>query len=211
MKPKIQVALDLTELSKALHVASEVSEYIDYIEAGTPLIKVEGLRCVSVLKKEFGDKAIVADLKTVDTGYLEAALAYSHGADYTTVLGLSDIKTIEDAIRARDEYKRGLMIDLLNVCEAVKVLELDKLGPDYLIVHSGIDMQHRGIAPFQFLSAVLSVNPRSKIGVAGGLNKYNVELLRNLKVDLIVVGGAITKSENPRRSAKEIYDIVCTF
>ena len=57
---------------RALAVAREaVAGGADWVEAGTPLIKAEGLTAVRALKAEFPDKTIVADMKTMDAGRVE--------------------------------------------------------------------------------------------------------------------------------------------
>ena len=154
MRPRLQVALDLTSLEDALKIARTVADYIDFLEAGTPLIKVEGLRSVEALKNEFPDKVVVADMKTMDTGYLEASLAFEYGADYSTVMAAADIDTIRGAIDAAREYGKGVMVDLMGISDTGYVDEIAGLGPSFLIVHSGIDMQHRGVTPFAFLKEV---------------------------------------------------------
>jgi len=108
MRPRIQVALDLLRIQDALNIASKVAEYIDYLEAGTPLIKAEGLKAVSLLKKEFGDKVVVADMKTMDTGYLEASLAYEYGADYSTVMAAADMALSLERLRQEINIRGGL-------------------------------------------------------------------------------------------------------
>ena len=208
MRPKIQVALDLLRIQDALNIASKAAEYVDYLEAGTPLIKAEGLRAVTLLKKEFGDKVVVADMKTMDTGFLEASIAYEAGADYATVMAAADIGTVSGAVEARDKYGRGIMVDLLGVKDLEIARELDRLKPDYLLIHSGIDMQHRGIMPFEPVKKLSNMGLSAKIGVAGGLNKENIRGLKGLKVDLIIVGGYITKADDPGRAAKEVLEAV---
>ena len=208
MRPKIQVALDLLRIQDALNIASKAAEYIDYLEAGTPLIKAEGLRAVTLLKKEFGDKVVVADMKTMDTGFLEASIAYEAGADYATVMAAADIGTVSGAVEARDKYDKGIMVDLLGVKNLEIARELDRLKPDYLLIHSGIDMQHRGIMPFEPVKKLSNMGLSAKIGVAGGLNKENIKGLKGLKVDLIIVGGYITKADDPGRAAKEVLEAV---
>ncbi len=67
--PILQVALDFANLSQALRVAEEaVAGGAQWLEAGTPLIKSEGLGSVRELKKRFPDHTIVADMKTMDAG-----------------------------------------------------------------------------------------------------------------------------------------------
>jgi|Deesub1362A_J573_1020465.scaffolds.fasta_scaffold00012_19 3-hexulose-6-phosphate synthase len=208
MRPKIQVALDLLRIQDALNIASKAAEYVDYLEAGTPLIKAEGLRAVTLLKKEFGDKVVVADMKTMDTGFLEASIAYEAGADYATVMAAADIGTVSGAVEARDKYGKGIMIDLLGVEDLEYARKLDELKPDYLLIHSGIDMQHRGIMPFEPVKKLSNMGLSAKIGVAGGLNKENIGGLQGLKVDLIIVGGFITKADDPGKAAKEVLEAV---
>lgn len=56
-KPILQVALDLIELDRAVQIAKEAVEGGgDWIEAGTPLIKSEGMNAVRTLKKSFPQK-----------------------------------------------------------------------------------------------------------------------------------------------------------
>ncbi|HPP12329.1 MAG TPA: orotidine 5'-phosphate decarboxylase, partial [bacterium] len=82
MKTLLQVALDFVDLPRALKVAGEaVAAGVDLLEAGTPLIKACGLEAVRVLRREFPGTKIVADMKVMDTGRLEADIAFKAGAD----------------------------------------------------------------------------------------------------------------------------------
>src|SRR5213594_1750100 len=66
MEPVLQVALDHMHLKRALLAAKEaVDGGADWLEAGTPLVKSEGIEVVRQLKKSFPGKTIVADLKTM--------------------------------------------------------------------------------------------------------------------------------------------------
>jgi len=85
-KPRLQVALDFETLDDALAISREVAPFIDILEAGTPLIKSEGVRAIQTLKDAHPDKLVCADLKTVDAGYLEVKMAAKAKADIVTVL-----------------------------------------------------------------------------------------------------------------------------
>ena len=53
MEPTLQLALDVYNISQALRVAREaVKGGVDLIEAGTPLIKSEGLEAVRKLRRD---------------------------------------------------------------------------------------------------------------------------------------------------------------
>lgn len=94
----LQIALDFLSLDEALKVASASHIYVDIIEAGTPLIKSEGIRAVEILKKNFHGKKIFADLKIMDAGLLEARMAFEAGADMISVCAQASIETIKEAI-----------------------------------------------------------------------------------------------------------------
>lgn len=199
---KIQLALDFLKFKDALKIAKQVKDYIDWIEAGTPLIKSEGIEVVRKLKRKFPKKKIVADLKTMDVGALEAELAIKAGADLVTVLGAADNKTIKDAILVARKNKKKCVVDLINT-DPTRWKEIEKLKPDYLGIHVGIDQQLRGVNPLEQLK---KLRTKSKIVVAGGINKEKIKELVRRNVDVAIIGGAITRSKNPKKAAKEIRE-----
>ena len=75
MKPIVQISLDLTNIDEALETAAlAMRAGVDWLEAGTPLILAEGLHGVRALRAAFPNTPIIADLKTMDGGYLEAEM-----------------------------------------------------------------------------------------------------------------------------------------
>ncbi|MHC5057818.1 MAG: orotidine 5'-phosphate decarboxylase / HUMPS family protein, partial [Planctomycetota bacterium] len=79
--PVLQVALDFVDLERALRCAREAAAGgAGRLEAGTPLIKSEGLDCVRRLHAEFPGTEIVADMKTMDAGRTEMEAAAKAGA-----------------------------------------------------------------------------------------------------------------------------------
>ncbi len=197
---KLQLALDFSKLDDALKVAEQAGKYCDIIEAGTPLIKSEGLRSVQELRRMFPGKIIVADMKTMDTGAFEAGLAADAGADITTVCGAADMATVKGAI---DEgRKRGIQVavDLINVPPS-KWKALDALNPDYLCIHAGIDQQGEGKNPLTLLK---KLKAKSKVMAAGGINAKTAPVAVKEGAEVVIVGAAITKARDPEQAAKEI-------
>src|SRR5437867_12558780 len=100
MEPVLQVALDHMHLKRALLAAKEAVEGgADWLEAGTPLVKSEGIEVVRELQKSFPGKTIVADLKTMDTGAFEVEIAAKAGAVVITVRGSAYDATVREAVR----------------------------------------------------------------------------------------------------------------
>ena len=95
MKPIVQISLDLTNIEEALETAAMAMRAgVDWLEAGTPLILAEGLNCVRELRRNFPETPIVADLKTMDGGYLEAEMMAQAGATHVVVMSRAHEETI---------------------------------------------------------------------------------------------------------------------
>ena len=205
MNSILQVALDLINGHRAIQIAKEAVEGgADWLEAGTPLIKSEGLEIVRKLKKEFPDKTIVADMKTMDTGALEVEIASKAGADVVCILGVADDETIKEAVRASRKYGTKVMVDVIGVDDKVKrAKELEKLGVDYICVHVGIDEQMRGENPIEITKEIVK-NIDIPVAIAGGLNSETVVDAVNAGASIIIVGGAITKAPNVTEATRMI-------
>ena len=201
----LQLALDILNLDRAISMTKEaVPGGIDWIEAGTPLIKSEGMEAIRELKRIFPDKKIIADMKTMDTGDFETEMASKAGADIISILGASDDSTIKEAIKAAKKYNSEIMIDLINVKNKVdRAAEVQKMGAKYVCIHAGIDQQMKGENPLQDIKDVKeAVN--IIIATAGGLNSENIPDVVSAGADIVIVGGAITKASNLLEATKRI-------
>ena len=195
----------MLNLDRAISIAKEaVSGGVDWIEAGTPLIKSEGMEAIRELKRTFPDKKIIADMKTMDTGDFETEMASKAGADIISILGASDDSTIKEAIKAAKKYNSEIMIDLINVKDKVgRAAEVQKMGAKYVCIHVGIDQQMKGENPLQDIKDVKdAVN--ITIATAGGLNSENAPEVVNAGADIVIVGGAITKAANLLEATQRI-------
>lgn len=204
--PKIQVAVDERYLKDALPIAEAAYRGgADIIEAGTPLIKSEGLRAVKEFRRLCPNSIIVADLKTFDTGWLETELAAEYGADIVTVMGATDDYTIKDAVGAARKYGLKVMVDLMNLKDPIaRAIEVEKLGVDYVCLHVGISAQTREREIDQKLSLIerLVNSVKIPVAVAGGIKIEVVPLLIKAGAKILIVGGAITKSANPEEATR---------
>jgi 3-hexulose-6-phosphate synthase/6-phospho-3-hexuloisomerase len=208
-RPVLQVALDFENLSRALQAAREaIDGGAEWVEAGTPLIKSEGLDAIRELKKAFPGHRIVADMKVMDTGAFEAEIAAKAGADLVTVLGTADDDTIAEAVRAGEKYGAEVVVDLLNVPDPVaRAKRVGELGAAAVCLHIGIDMQMQAKTPFATLEAVAKASP-IPVAVAGGLNSETVAQATRAGAQILIVGGAITKSADIRSATQKIRQAI---
>lgn len=147
MRPIVQLSLDIVVLEEALQTAHMgMRAGIDWLEAGTPLILSEGMHGVRALRAEFPDTPIVADLKTMDGGYLEAQLMAQAGATHVVVMERAHEETIKVVVKAGRDFGVKVMGDNLGAPDMVaSAKRLEDLGCDYIIHHIGFD-ERNGIA-----------------------------------------------------------------
>jgi 3-hexulose-6-phosphate synthase len=197
---KIQLALDRLKIAEAINIAKQVEDSVDWIEVGTSLIKEFGVTSIKKIKNAFPNKTIVADVKTNDNARYEFEMCFEAGADVATVMGVSPLVTIDICMEVAARYNKKVMIDLLNTSEEQK-LELQKYRDAIFCLHVSKDQQEEsGMANRG--AAVGQLNDSLQIAAAGGITIGSLEQLKStVNPDVIIVGGAIAKAENPSEAA----------
>jgi 3-hexulose-6-phosphate synthase/6-phospho-3-hexuloisomerase len=143
MKATVQLSLDLIDLEEACRTAAmALRAGVDWLEAGTPLILADGARAVRELRARFPETPIVADLKIMDGGWLEAELMAKAGANLVVVMGQAHEETVELVIKAGRDLGVKVMGDNMAMPDPVAgAKRLEDLGCDYIIHHIGYDMR----------------------------------------------------------------------
>jgi 3-hexulose-6-phosphate synthase/6-phospho-3-hexuloisomerase len=206
MWPVLQVALDLMHLKRSVEIAREsIDGGVDWIEAGTPLIKSEGAEAIRTLRREFPGRKLVADTKTMDVGSFEVEIAAKAGADVITVMGLADDSTVSEAVMAARKYGAEVMVDMLNVQDAAgRSRAVEKLGVSYICLHMGIDQQMKGKnAPTDILKSVVATTS-IPVAVAGGITAETAGSYVRAGASIIIVGGGIIKTGDITGAARDM-------
>jgi 3-hexulose-6-phosphate synthase / 6-phospho-3-hexuloisomerase len=211
MSAVLQVALDFVNADRALAVAREAAAGgAQWIEAGTPLIKSEGLDIIRKLRAEFPDHEVVADMKTMDAGRGEVEIAAKAGASVVHILGLASDSTLKESIEAGHKYGAKIGVDMINVVDPVaRAREVAAWGAHHVIVHIGIDQQMEGATPFDLLKKI-SENVDVKLACAGGINSESVVDAVSAGADILIVGGSITKSSDAKAATAGILEAATT-
>jgi 3-hexulose-6-phosphate synthase/6-phospho-3-hexuloisomerase len=213
--PYLQIALDLVNTHRALQIAEEATNGgVEWIEAGTPLIKAEGMEIIRKLHKKFPNHTIVADMKTVDGGAIEIEIAAKAGANVVLMLGGSDDASVTEAVEAAKKYGVLLGCDTIDIPPeklVERALELEKLGVDMICSHVGIDMQtiYGGEKTLEVAQKLKkNLNPTTWLAIAGGINSETAAKAKEIGVDVIIVGGSLYKSKEPEQTAKKIKSAI---
>lgn len=209
MKPIVQISLDLTHMEEALETAAMAMRAgVDWLEAGTPLILAEGLHGVRKLRETFPGVPVVADLKTMDGGYLEAEMMAKAGATHVVVMARAHEETIKCVVNAGRDFGVKVMGDNLGCDDMVAAAKrLEDLGCDYVIHHIGYD-QRRGVAargermpsPLDQLRDIVQA-VKVPVQAVGGLTLEQAIRCPEYGAPLVVLGAPLTIDNDSFKTA----------
>jgi 3-hexulose-6-phosphate synthase/6-phospho-3-hexuloisomerase len=209
LKPVVQISLDIIELDEALATAHmAIRAGVDWLEAGTPFILAEGLHGVRKLRDAFPGVPIVADLKTMDGGYLEAEMMAKAGATHVVVMARAHEETIKCVVKAGRDYGVSVMGDNLGCPDMVEGARmLQDLGCDFIVHHIGYD-ERRGIAargermpsPLDQLREVVQA-VEIPVQAVGGLTLEQAVRCPEYGAPLVVLGAPLTIDADAFRTA----------
>src|SRR5512136_1851972 len=205
--PYLQVACDIVDMNKLTSVLSALPENDHLIiEAGTPLVKKFGLNVISEIRKVKPSAFIVADMKILDTGNLEARMAGDATADAVVVSGQAPASTIEKAIIEARKVGIYSIIDMLNVPNPVKLVAGLKVKPDIVELHRAIDVEESAHAWGDIPAIKKAAGGKLLVATAGGIRVDVVKDALKAGADILVVGRAITASKDIQHAADEFLD-----
>ncbi len=207
--PVVQLALDFLNTDQALRAATEaVQAGPVWLEAGTPLIKSEGLEIVRRLRAGYPEATLVADMKVMDAGRVEVEAAHKAGADLVIVMGAAADATVAECVETGRHLGVRIGCDLLGVADPVgRARQVEALGVDLVNVHTPIDQQMTGELDFGPLTAVAAA-VAVPVSCAGGINAANAGRAVAAGARIVVVGGAITKAPSAREATAALLAAV---
>ena len=206
---KLQLALDSSNSQEAKSILEKVSDLVDIIEVGTPLLMKEGVKVVTEIKNAYPQLEVLADLKIMDAGDIEARIGFEAGADIVTVLGVAHDITIRRAVDQAHILSKKIMVDLIAVRDVrERIDQIEAIAPDYCCVHTAFDLQDHGMDPLREIQLVQSALKRAKMAVAGGINPKILPDILAYRPAVVIVGGFIANHPDPRQATLEIKELL---
>lgn len=207
-----QVSLDVQTIAEALELADgAVRAGIDWIEAGTPLILGEGLHAVEALRERFPKHPIVADLKTMDGAGLEAEMMLRAGATHVVVMSQAHWASVKEMVKMARDLGGEVMADVLAAPDkAAAAKEMQDLGADWIIVHTGYDERRcvQGVSPLDDLPAVLDAVDIPVQAVGGLSIDQAIETVR-MGARSLVIGAPLAIQADRFAAGDEFESILC--
>ncbi len=202
--PYLEIALDIPDWRRVEGIVRALprSDAI-IIEAGTPLIKRYGVEVVQKIHQLRPETVVLADLKTLDTGNLEARMAGDATADVIGFSGLAPISTMEKFIEECKKVGALSLMDTLNVTNPVSVLKKLKVKPNIVELHRAIDVEKTQESEWVNVKEIKKIcDSNVLVAVAGGIRVNKVKKALSSGADIIVVGRAITCAKDVAGAAR---------
>lgn len=203
--PYLQIALDLIDLEELERILADIPHNSKImLEAGTPLIKKFGISILQTIIRYHPKSYVIADLKTLDVGWLEVQIAAEKKAAAVVISGLASIDTIESSLEEGKKQNVDIILDLMNVDNPLILLEQLSRTPEIVLFHRGIDQEGKSEHPWEVIREIKNNFKNTLVAVAGGLDLKTSSKALASKADIIVIGRAITQ-------AKEVESAVNNF
>jgi 3-hexulose-6-phosphate synthase len=221
MNTIVQISLDLISIPEALDTARlAMRSGVDWLEAGTPLIIAEGMKGVRALRDAFPGVPIVADLKTMDGGWLEVQMMANAGATHVVVMERAHPETVKMVVKAGRDFGVKVMGDNLAAEDKVAAAKrLEDYGCDFVIRHIGYD-ERRGLAaagksypsPLDQLREVVAA-VRLPVQAVGGLSIEQAIRTPEYGAPLVVLGAPLTIDADSFKTAagnlEDVLRLIC--
>lgn len=211
-KPKLQIALDQTELQPALEVAKNVAGFVDIIEVGTILAFGAGIGGVKTLREKYPSHILVCDLKTTDGGAILAKMAFSAGANWLTVSAAAHIATIEACKKVADEFNGEIQIELYGHWTLDDAKAWRKLGIKQAIYHRSRDAELAGLGWGE--EDLVKMRQLSDLGlelsITGGIVPEDIHLFAGIKTKAFIAGRALA-NQNGQQTAQALREQIAKY
>ncbi len=204
---KLQVSFDLTDLQKALDIASQVAPYASILEIGSLLLYKYGTQSIEAFRTNFPNATLLVDAKICDRAKEAVKTLSAAGADWITVMAGTTPNVIHAACTTAHELNKKIMLDLLDSSAlGQSALEAKSLGADALLFHTPHDEE----ASLLFLDKwdIVRGNTTLPIFISGKISRDIIDKILAIKPDGIIIGKSITEAENPAAEA-EFYQKIC--
>jgi 3-hexulose-6-phosphate synthase len=208
-RTRLQLALDDITREDIFTLLEKTDGFVDIVEVGTPLLMRYGVDIITEIKQRHPSTKVLSDAKIMDAAYYEAALSLDAGADYVTILALTDDSSVTDVIRAARERDAKIVADMICVPNlAERARQLAELGVDILAVHTGVDQQAQGRTPLDDLRTLTAADTGVPLAVAGGINQVTAADYLHLGPAILIVGNGIIGADDPAAEAIRLAHII---
>jgi bifunctional enzyme Fae/Hps len=175
------------------------------LKAGAPLIKRYGVEVCQKIHQIRPETVVIADMKTLDTGNLEARMGGDATADAIAFSGLAPLKTQERFIEECRKVGALAYMDTINVQDPVALLEILEVKPDVVELRGGVSQG--------MIKKVKEVCSGVLIAITGEIEVSDAKKVIDSGADILMISETITLAEDIKSIASaylqelKIYEV----
>ncbi len=158
------------------------------IKAGAPLIKKYGVEVCQKIHQIRPETVVIADMKSLDTGNLEARMAGDATADAITFSGRAPIKTQERFIEECSKVGALAYMDTINLQDPLAVINQLKVKPDVVELQGYVDSE--------LAKNIKKACGGALIAVAAEIKVSEAKKVIASGADILMLGETITRSKD---------------
>ncbi|NHA68607.1 orotidine 5'-phosphate decarboxylase / HUMPS family protein [Phycicoccus flavus] len=208
-RPRLQLALDMTDLSSALRPLNKAVSQVDVIECGTVLVLGEGLRAVREVRALYPDKVVLADVRIVEAGSIIAKHCFDAGASWVSVVAGASLTTVEQVVTVAEDHGGEVQVELGESYDVEQARRWRDLGVQHVIVKRSRDKEAAGSLTWGEQD-VDRVGELAGLGltvtITGGVTVKDLETFQGAPVGVVIAGRSIVEAEDPLAAATELQD-----
>ena len=208
----IILALDVLNMTEALTIVESVSDYLNTIKIGYPLVLSEGLQAVTTIKEEFNSN-VIADFKVADipaTNEKIADLTFEAGADAIIVHGFVGEDSALACMNSAEKYGKDIFL-LTEMSHPGASMFLQQHAEDIakMGVELGITNYVGPSTKLDRLEKIRSVIGESSFLISPGVGTQGGDPKDTLKfADALIVGRSIYLSKDPKKAVEDIIESI---
>lgn len=207
LAPRLQLALDHTDLPSALRVLQLSAPWVDVIEVGTVLCLSEGMRAVRIVRALFPDRPVLADIRIAEAGSLLARLALEAGASWVSVVAGASLTTVEQVCRVAHELGGQVQVELGEGYDIELAKAWRAAGVRHVIVKRSRDAEAAGSLRWG-ADDLDRIDELASLGftvtVTGGVTPEDLPTFAGHPVSIVIAGRAVYDAEDPAAAAAEL-------
>src|SRR5262245_48395394 len=141
--PVLQIALDYATIEEAMAMAAiGVKAGVDWLEIGTPLIVSQGVSPIGRMVRAFPDYPVLADYKTMDSGWKNVERTHEQGGHIITVCAGAPDETVQSAIAQSKKTGVWVVADTIGVKnQSARSRQCAAWGVHMIYLHYGADQR----------------------------------------------------------------------
>ncbi len=203
--PVIQIALDYATIEEALAMAQMgIQAGVDWLEIGTPLIVSQGVAPIGKMVRAHPDFPVLADYKTMDSGWKNVQRTAEQGGHVMTVCANAPDETVQSAIAESKKCGVWVVVDTIGVKnQAARARQCADWGAHMIYLHYGAD-QRKSDASRDSTQWLAEVQAAVSIPVSVGC--FLVEdgaRASSQGADLIAIGHPVISAADPLAALTE--------